>query len=433
MPRRRVRVKTLLRRAYTVVGTVVLATVASAQTLPVPTLPPEEPPDAPAPGEEPPATDDGGPATSGPPPWVYMLGVGFGYDSNINFRVADGPSSWALSPRGSLARVFRNPRGELRLVGTGRWYRYYQEQDLNRYDASFGLDGIYRPSLSTTWRAHASYHLGYSDQSAILSDQGVLLPLVKTWTVAGGLGFTRTLGLQTTLRLDGRFHHIKFDQQDADVPGLANGESLRGTASLRRKLGLRNSASIEYSLEAALPRQSPGSVEGAGGQYYLTHFGSLVWDHELSRRDALLLEAGTSYTPEPQQAGLGRRWYFYGGAGYSRGVGRSNLLLFARREVTPAFGLGVSRVMNRFGLRANIPMGRVWTLGASGLFLVPETPEGVASAYGTSGDASVSLGRRLGRHIAVSTEGRYRYRGARGAFPAMDSYQVGVFLSLVGR
>jgi hypothetical protein len=362
-----------------------------------------------------------------------MLGVAFGYDSNINFRGANGPSSWALSPRGSLARVFKSPRGDLRLIGMGRWYRYYEEQDLNRYDARFGLDGSYRPSPGTTWHANASYHLGYSDQSVILSDQGVLLPLVKTWTVAGGLGVTRTLGLQTKLLLDGRVYYIKFDQQNADLTGLADGQSLRGTARLRRKLGLRNSASVEYSLEATLPRQPQGSVEGAGGQYYVTHFGSLLWDHELSRRDALLLEGGASYTPESRQAGLERRWSFYGGAGYRRAVRRSNLLLFARREVTPAFGLGVSRVMNHFGLRASIPMGRVWTLHASGSYLVPETPEGVALAYGTSVDASVSLGRRLRRHIAVSTEGRYRYRGARGAFPAMDSYQVGVFLSVVGR
>jgi hypothetical protein len=42
------------------------------------------------------------------------------------------------------------------------------------------------------------------------------------------------------------------------------------------------------------------------------------------------------------------------GASYSREVKRSKLTLFARREVTPAFGLGVSRLENRLGLTATI-------------------------------------------------------------------------------
>jgi hypothetical protein len=37
-----------------------------------------------------------------------------------------------------------------------------------------------------------------------------------------------------------------------------------------------------------------------------------------------------------------RRQSFYGGASYSREVGLSSVVLFARREVVPAFGLGVS-------------------------------------------------------------------------------------------
>jgi hypothetical protein len=355
-----------------------------------------------------------------------------GYDSNIDFRVPDGPSSRAISARGSLARVFRSPRSDLRLGGTGSWHGYPEESELNRYNVNLGLDGSYRPSLNTTWRANASYGLGYSNSSPILSDQGVLLPLVKTRTAAGGLGVTRTLGLRTSLRLDGRIYRIEFDQQDADTLGLVDGQSLRGTANLERRFGLRDSMAIEYSLEATLARQPPEAVEGDGGRYYLTHFGSLQWNHVLSPRSGFLLEAGASYTPEAVQAGLERRESFYGGASYSRQVKRSSVELFARREVAPAFGLGVSRVTNRFGLSATIPMGRAWSLRIGGTHMQPENPEGATFSYGTADEAFVILARRLGRHFEVSSEGHYRRRGATGAFPEIEGYQVGVFLSLGG-
>jgi hypothetical protein len=354
-----------------------------------------------------------------------------GYDSNIDFLVPDGPSSWAISPRGDLSRLFRSPRGELRLGGAGGWVGYPEQKDLNRYDARFGLDGSYRSSPNTTWRANALYELGYSDSSRILSDQGVLLPLVETRTVSGELGVTRTLGVRTSLRLDGRIYNMEFDEQDADAVGLVDGRSLRGTAGIERRFGSREAIGIEYSLEYALARRPPEAEEEAGGQYYLTHFGSLQWSHFLSPRSGFLLEVGASYTPDAERAGLERRESFYGGASYSRRVRRSRVTLFARREVIPAFGLGVSRIENRFGLSTTIPMGRAWILEIVGTHAEPETPEGAEFTYGTPDEASVVLSRRLGRHFEISSEGRYRRRGAASDLADIEAYQVRLFLALV--
>ncbi|HEX9188740.1 MAG TPA: hypothetical protein VGB87_16790, partial [Vicinamibacteria bacterium] len=105
--------------------------------------------------------------------------------------------------------------------------------------------------------------------------------------------------------------------------------------------------------------------------------------------------------------------------------------LFARREVTPAFGLGVSRVDNRFGLSATLPLGRAWMLRVSGTHVVPEAPERAEFSYGTPDEAAVALERRLGQYFAVSSEGRYRRRGAAGAIPEIEGFQAGLFLSLV--
>jgi hypothetical protein len=280
--------------------------------------------------------------------------------------------------------------------------------------------GTYHPSPHTTWRANASYEPGYSDSSRILLDQGVLLPLVKTRSFAGALGLSRKMGRRTSLRMNGRFYRTDFD---SDAPGLINGESVRGAVTLERQLGGRGTAAIEYAVEDVLSDQT--------GRSYLTHFGSVQWTRVLSRRSALLLEVGASHTPDAQRAGLERQEGFFGGATFNRRVKRSNITLFVRREVTPAFGIGVSRLELRGGLGATIPMGRHWELRMAASRVQLDTPPAVERAYPSSDDALAALGRRLGRRLELSGEARYRRRGATSATPMIEALQAGLFLTLL--
>ncbi len=421
------------RAACVFTGLVLLPVALSAQTLPLPELPRETPPQAApaAPGEGPGPTATEAPGSARPQPWDYRLDAGVGYDSNIDFQVADGPSSSALSPRGSLTRTFWNPRGQLHVGGTGSWIGYLQESDLSRFYADAAVDGSYRSSPATTWRGNASYEWGYSDSSRVLADQGVLLPIVPTNTVRAGLGVTRMLGQRTSFRVDGRFYRTAFDQQDAAAFTLVDGQSLRATAGLEQRFGLRNRAVIEYSLESALGRNLTDASAAGATQSYLTHYGSVQWSHLLSARSGLLLEAGGSYTPDAAQVGLSQQGNFFGGVSYYRAVRGSSVTLFARREVTPAFGLGLSRLENRFGLDAGIPIGQYWTILARGTYVDPSTPEGVELAYGTPSEAHLSIERRLGRRFAISAEGRYRRRSSVGAVPAIEDLQAGLFVSLL--
>jgi hypothetical protein len=187
---------------------------------------------------------------------------------------------------------------------------------------------------------------------------------------------------------------------------------------------------FEYSLERTEGGTSSEAAD-VGGAHYSTHFLSLQWSHVLSPRSSALLEAGFSLTPNPEEAGLERRESFYGGATYSRQVKRSSLTAFARREVTPAFGFGVSRLENRFGLSANVPIGREWTLQLTATHVGPEVPEGAGVGEPNVDEAFLSLGRRLGRSFLVSAETRFRRRGEANFSPVVDQFQAGIFLSLV--
>jgi hypothetical protein len=314
--------------------------------------------------------------------------------------------------------VFWGPRGQLRATGAGHWAGYPGKTELNRYYVDFGLDGDYRSSPGTEWRVNTSYGFGYSDSSPILVEQGVLLPLVKTSSFTCALGLTQKTGARTSLRIDGRYYRSEFDS-----PDLIDGESARGTIGLVRQFSQRSTAAIQYAIEDVLSDQN--------GRSYLTHFGSLQWTRVLSPRSALLLEGGASYTPDAARAGLEQEESFFGGASFSRQVKRSSVMLFLRREVTPAFGLGVSRLELRAGLAATVPMGRSWAVRAFATHTRPDRPASGEQVYGSSDDAYLVLGRRLARSLELSGEARYRRRGATSSFPEIEGFRAGLFLTLL--
>jgi hypothetical protein len=257
----------------------------------------------------------------------------------------------------------------------------------------------------------------------------VLIPLVRTRTALADFGVVQSLGRDTSLRIGGYYSRVDFDENNVATAGLRNGEDLRATAALRRAFGRRNSVALQYSLGFTLARQPPGFLNVSASSHYVTHFGWLRWEHLLSRRSAFLLEGGASYTPESQQAGLPQQWSFYGGGTYDLRVRTSDLMFYVRRQVTPAFGFGVSQVQTSFGFRAFSPIGRAWYIRATATHSIPETPQGSVYAYGSYDDVFAGLSRRLGRHFYLWGGGRYLRRGATGVFPAIDSYQIILFPS----
>jgi hypothetical protein len=403
----------------------VLATAALAQTQPLPSLPPPvvEPTPTPPPTSPPnqssskdpalvPPVEDPGPVPQLRPEWDYALALGGRYDTNIDFLIPDGPSGFAIVPRGNVARNFWSDRGLLQVTGSGRWNGYPSQSELNRYYATVGLDGNYNTSPATAWSASGAYSYGYSDGSSIIVQQGVPLPLVKTQEVEANAAWSHKVGLNTTLKAGGRFYRTEFDD-----PILPTGESLRSTFEYERKFSYTNSGSAVYSFEDVLSDTS--------GNSYLTHFGSFRWNHVFSARSGMLVETGASYTLESQLAGLQNHWNFFGGASVSRQVGRSSASAFVRREVTPAFGLGVSLLETRFGVSLDSPLGHYWRLLISGSHMQPDSND--VAPYS---DAILALARTLSARLSLSIESRYRRRGAYASGVPIESLQAGVFLTL---
>jgi hypothetical protein len=357
------------------------------------------------------------PAPTRSRPWDFAFGAGAGWDDNIDFLVPDGPSAAALVPRAALARTLEWPRGRVRALASGLWRHYPDQADLRRHQADVVLDARYRSSEGTTWRASASGGLGDTVSSRILAAQGVALPRVRTRSLTGAVGLSTRLGARTSLRVDGRYYRTDFDSA-----GLVDGDSARASLGLERRVRSRSTAALEYSVEDVFSDQT--------GRSYLTHFGSVQWVRVLSRRGALLLEAGASYTPQAARVGLERKESFFGGGSFTRQAGRSSLVMFVRREVTPAFGLAVSRLEVRAGLGAALPVGRASRLRLLAAYVRPDRLPARDPVHAASADISVALSRRIGRSAEVSAEGRYRGAGASSALAATRAYQAGVFVTV---
>jgi hypothetical protein len=373
---------------------------ASAQTRPVPALP-----------------ADAERAPTRPGGWEYVVGLGLGWDSNIDFLVPEGPSDASLIPRGAVGRAFTGPHRHLRLTAAGRFAGYRERSELRRGDAETGFEAGGRTASGTLWRAGGSYGLGDSASSRILVDQGASLPRVRTRSVVASAGMTRRAGARTSVRADARYFSAAFG-----APGLIDGRSLRGTLGGERQISGRTAAAAEYSLE---------EVFAAGGpRPYVTHFASLQCTRALSPRSGILLEGGASYTPDAARAGLERKETFFGGGSFLRKVRRSSVSLLVRREVTPAFGLGFSRTDLRAGLSATVPLGRAWLLRSFATHLAPENTALGPRVVASGDDALVSVSRRLGRGAEISGEARYRRVGATARFAPIESMQAAVFVTL---
>jgi len=353
-----------------------------------------------------------------PRAWEYAVGAGVGWDSNIPFLGPDGPSDVMLIPRGGLTRTFSSPHGELRATAAGRFSGYPHHEDLRRYYADASLEGSYRSSPATEWRGSAAYELGDSFSSFILLEQGAALPRVKTRSMSGTVGLTRQTGKRTTLRLDGRFYRTEFD-----AATLINGDSVRGSLALERQVGKRTAAALRYTVEDVLSDEA--------NRAYLTHFASVQWTRVLSPRSAVMAEAGSSFTPDAERAGLQHSQSFFGGASLSRHVKRSGVTLFVRREVMPAFGIGLSRLELRAGLGATVPFGRAWELQASATHVQPERSRVAPRADAVADDAYLVIGRRLRGQLGISAEAKYRRRGQTSGLPTADTFQAGLFLTLL--
>ena len=381
---RRARSSALPVALYACLGT--LAPDGFAQTLPLPIVPP--------PAASPPTPAGSSPETEAITEapalrlWEYMLGASGGYSSNLYF-LPQGPGGTVLAPRAELTRVSRGTAGEGRVAAAVGALAYLAATEQVAFDAALSASGRHQASDRTTFTGEISGGLGHTDDDTLLSEQGVLLPFSRTRFGRAEAGVLLKPGARTTLELRGRAYYDDFVS-----PELVDGRSLRGSLNLGRRLGERSDLSAEYSVELARSEAS-----------YTTQFASLQLGRRLSGRTSILIEGGASYAGA---AGSDRQptWDFYGGASLARVSGPSSVVVYARREVIPAFGIGGVGLTDRVGLRASSRIGPTWDLSAEAAYFRRASQDG--GDQSDSEEARVALRKTVGPRFELGSELQYR-------------------------
>ena len=343
--------------------------------------------------------------------WEYSLGLAPGYDTNVGFGGA-GSGDFLVSPLADLGRVFPGPKGRLRVRGSGRGFVYRQETTWNRADGELSVDGTRSLATSSTLRGAFSAGLGHTDSNHILSEQGVVLSPSRTHVLEGSTDLDIQAGRRSTVRISGRLYYTDFVD-----PQLVDSLSTRASLSLGRHLSERNTLAVQY-----------GAEYSRLGSSAVSQVGSLEWEGVLSRHSAVLVEGGISYTSAEVPQGLVNAWNPYGGVSFARELGRSRVILYARREVVPSFGIGGLRLADRFGLRVSVPVGRAW-FDLEGSHVQRGATESSEQGRELSDEASFGLRKGVGRRCAIALEGHYRRRGPVGPTPAVDGLQAALVVS----
>jgi hypothetical protein len=283
-------------------------------------------------------------------------------------------------------------------------------------DAEVGVEGSRAFSPQSTLRGDFSAELGHTDSGGILDEQGILLPLSQTRALEGSMDVTWQAGSRTPVRIGARGYYTDFDD-----PELIDSSSARTLLSVGRSLSDHTTLTARYDFEFSRL-----------GSSFMSHFGSLQWDHVLGKRSAMLLEGGVSYSDGEFESGLSSSWNPFGGASFARSVGRSRVLVFARREVVPAFGVGGLRLVNRFGVRMSMPVRRV-QVDLDGSYvkrnLSADVPADTPDAEEAIAEGSLRLRKRLGERYIIGLQGRFRRQFAFGVNSPIDGILATIVLS----
>jgi hypothetical protein len=389
-----------------------------AQTQPIPRIPP--------PVEAPPSGQGAAPVPEGPGlarAWDYSLGVGPGWESDVGLRLADGRSDFAGVFNGALSRTIKNPLGEVHFSAHGFGYLYSEQTLYSNLNGYLDFEGRRRLSQRTTGTLDLSFGAAESQNTSILIDQGTLLPPTRTISYSGTAAVAFQATERTVLRGSAEANRVDFP----DSPLLQTSNSLRMSADLDRRLGMRDTVSFEYSAQLANSLQQASASPSAAAWW--THYGSSQWVRQVSPRMSFLLEAGASYTPNGLEAGLQSQWQFFGGASLSRQVGRSSLTAYYRREVIPVFGVGGLRLADRVGVNASVPLGQRWSTSLDGTY-AGAAKQGPEEGRQSATDVYASVAARLSRRFWLSTRGNYLRRSPTGDFAALNDFRVAILLVL---
>jgi hypothetical protein len=276
-----------------------------------------------------------------PRPWLLSLRLSEAWDSNAPFEPGVSDESSFLDDAGASLRYLRRGRRVDVSFGadaSGQRYRGLRDEEQFSYGGSGGLTARLSPRATLT--AAVLHGRSYARRTALLTDSGLLLPLVATRSTSGGLGASVEVTSRTRWSMDARYERADFDGE-----ALLGGSQFGLSTQLARRLGSRQRVGVIYSFARApnLDRSS--------------HTLQAAWSSNLTPRWLLSLGGGASRV-NGEVAGGGATVTATGSVGLTASFPRTTLDLRYARGVSQAFGFGRLRVSDDAALGLRRLLGR---------------------------------------------------------------------------
>ncbi len=200
-------------------------------------------------------------------------------------------------------------------------YRELQQFDQINYGAD--LSATYSSSPRTTFTLTDTFVKGYTGDSLVLADAGVLLPRTVSKTNAASVDVAHQISPQWTWNVSGAHQLVLFDSDLA-----LDGSTLLGRAAIDRR-GARDSVGIGYEFRRDWATSRPS---------FDAHGPNLRVERRFAKAPALWVNVGARRLPAA--TGNAKSFVFSGGTGLALRSTKQAIEAKVERSVEQAYGVG---------------------------------------------------------------------------------------------
>jgi len=291
---------------------------------------------------------------------------------------------------GGLAYTRVSDRSQLLFGGQGNVSFYRDSPQNNTFGYGVNFSGSYEFTPRTSFGFAQTLSQGYSRDSALLTDQGILLPLVLTGTATTSASLAHRLSDKTTVSGNVAYRRVAF----AD-PAFRGGSTISAGVNLNRQLTTRDGMSVSYSLGQSRPQE---------GVPVNTHSLNAGWSRTANARINFGLGGGVSSSSRP--GGVSPVVTLNASANLSALVARGVLAVNYSRGIRQTFGLGRTQLTDVLSARFSHPIGQRFSVSNSLTYRLSRDPVGVEFTF-HSWTYSASGGYQLAREWSIGASYRY--------------------------
>jgi hypothetical protein len=324
-------------------------------------------------------------------PWAFDLITGLGYDDNIRFTPSM-ESALSGRLRAGLSRLMRSPRAQLSLGGSAEGSAYRHSPELNRINYTADATANYLISPRSAIRVGDTFAKGYTGESRLLLDAGLLFPRTVSTTNDASIEVSHQISPRWTWSASAQHRLVRFDSN-----ALRDTSSFTARADLAWTSAPGGPVGLYYEFGHMTPRGQPSSdVHGA----------TVRAARRLSEPLSISLELGARTLISQRTDST--RVVPTGSAGFSIRSGKQTIEANAARSVSEAFGLGRLQVRSVASLKyACVATSRL-SLGLSTDVSRSQDPSGLTQLSFVTGTLGGNLRFRIARDADFSAGGGYR-------------------------